>query len=65
MKEIFKHPFVLAAIAFFVVVIGTFSILLWWSSETTTLDTSAWQIIESTISDVDNILDASKNAPDE
>ncbi len=57
MKEVLKHPFVIAAITFFIVFVWTISVLTGIGREKVTIDTSAWQIIETTSSDVDDILD--------
>ncbi|MDA9129044.1 hypothetical protein N9J72_01035 [Candidatus Gracilibacteria bacterium] len=65
MVEVLQHPFVLAAITFFIVVIGTISVLLSGASETKTIDTSAGQIIQHTSNGVHDILNVSHNAPDE
>ncbi len=56
MKDLLKHPFVLTALWFFVVVIVTVSLLLSWSKESVTIDTSAGQIVETVGNQVDNIL---------
>lgn len=58
MKEVWKHPFVLAAVWFFVLVIGTISLLLTGSRETHTIITS-WPtqpVIHKTSQDVEGIL---------
>lgn len=58
MKEILSHPFVLTAITFFVVVVGTILVLLGGTRESYTIDTSAWNIIKETSSAVEDILDS-------
>ena len=65
MKELFSHLFILVAVVFFIGVIGAITVLLSWSSETKTIDTSAGQIIQKISTDVGTILDISHNAPDE
>ena len=65
MKELLKHPIILAAIAFFVILVGTIWVLTSIGSEKVTISTWAGQIVDKTSSDVGDILDVSKNAPDE
>lgn len=59
LKDLLKHPFVLAAIGFFVVVIGTISVLLSGSSETHIFRPGGSEpIIHRTVEEVENILEA-------